>query len=91
MAKKSGMFPRKDDSKTFKNSEAVLYQASPKFNVIHRENCSLEITVGRELLRFEAHGINPVWPEKYKKGLPKEIIEHPDFQTAKKYFTVVKQ
>jgi len=72
----------------FKNSEV---KESNKFNVIYKQNGSMELTVGRELLHFEAHKTNPVFPAKYKDGLPKEIIEHPDFQTAKNYFIVTKK
>lgn len=86
-------YPKDGGDEKFENSEGSNYKQSDvsRYNVINRENSVMEVTVGRELLRFEAHGINPVSPEEYKDGLPRELVEHPDFQSAKKYFTIVER
>jgi hypothetical protein len=89
MAKK---YPNKDDS-TFENSDEANFKQSEgkRYNVVYKDNASMEITVGGELLRFEAHKLNPVHPEKYKDGVPESVINHPDFKWTNKYFTITEK
>ena len=63
-------------------------KAERLYQVRNRRNQSVELPVGRELLRFRAGEVNPWHPSEYKKGVPKRIVEHGDFRTSAKYFTV---
>lgn len=85
-----------EDEKTYKNTEEEIYKNSEidkkkKYIVVYKHNSSMEIYVGKEFLRFEANINNPVYPDKYKDGLPESIISHPDFIKQKKYFTVIEK
>jgi hypothetical protein len=72
----------------YKNSEIVT---GKEYIVVCKRNASHEVYVGGELLRFEANIHNPVYPEKYSKGVPESIINHPDFQSAIQYFTIIEK
>ena len=72
----------------YKNSEIPVEK---QYIVVCKRNASHEIYVGGELLRFEANTHNPVFPEKYVKGVPGRIISHPDFQKSINYFTVIEK
>ena len=81
-------FPDKQDE-VFANSDGANYkQSDPMYDITYRLNGSMEIYVAGQLLKFEAHVRNPVFPEQYQKGVPGAIVNHPDFQSVKKYFTV---
>jgi hypothetical protein len=93
MAKKKGeKYPNEttDDNAVGKDGEK--YKASdPKkklFRVVFKQNRTKEVKVGREFLVWIPNGVNPVYPEIYKDGIPEEIINHKDFQTQKKYFNI---
>ena len=59
------------------------------YKVIFRENRTHELFVGVEKIIFAPNGVNPIFPEKYTKGLPHSVISHVDFQSQKSYFTIV--
>lgn len=59
-----------------------------KYTVYFKQNRPYEVYVGRELLRFDPCGINPVSPAKYRKGVPESVVMHPDFISEMQNFTV---
>jgi hypothetical protein len=77
-----------NDEANFRNSDIPNEK---KYIVVHKFNSPIEIYIGREFLKFEAHTPNPIYPEKYQDGLPESIINHPDFQAAAKNFTVIEK
>lgn len=58
------------------------------FNVLNRQNAPQEIFINKELIRFDAHGKNPVYPKRYADGVPTDVVEHKDFQSVSKYFVI---
>lgn len=79
----------KKEPSTFENSSPSNYQQSEKkYSVRYRFNGSMEIYVGTNRIKFEAHKTNPVFPSEYSDGIPESIVNHPDFQSQKKYFSV---
>ena len=65
-----------------KDSKKKLYR------VVFRENRTHECRVGLETIIWSPRGKNPIFPLKYKDGLPEEIINHHDFEPQKKYFVI---
>lgn len=63
-------------------------EKSKYFNVLNRQNAPQEIFINKELIRFDAHGKNPVYPKRYADGVPADVVEHKDFQSVSKYFVV---
>ena len=90
---KEKKFPAEDqntDKKVGKNEEKFK-QSEPKeklYKIIWTQNRSRELRIGRENLMFTPYGINPYFPEKYRDGVSEKLINHPDFETQKKYFTI---
>ncbi len=96
--KKSEKYPAEEssDNKVGVNKNDAFKQSDPKkkvplYDIRFKHNRSFELLVGRELLHFRANGINPWHPDKYSKGVPGSIVDHPDFQKSKEYFTITKQ
>ena len=73
---------------TFKQSETPEEQL---YTVIYKGNRSREITVNGERLLFRGGSINPVHPEKYRSGVPGNIVENPEFKSQAKDFSIKKQ
>lgn len=69
--------------------ENQFNQSERKFKVVMKFNFPFELYVNRELLKWNAYGINPWHPEKYKSGIPESIINSKAFQNARNYFTII--
>ena len=65
-----------------KKEKKKLYQVRNLANRPH------EIIIKQKTIRWDARGINPMFPEEYKNGLPEEIINHKNFALQKKYFHI---
>ena len=59
------------------------------FKVIFRENRTHELFVAGEKLIWGPNSVNPIFPEKYNKGLPERLINDRDFKSQESYFTIV--
>ena len=70
-------------------TEKEIKPEDKTYKVIFRENRTHELFVGVEKIIFAPNGVNPIFPEKYTKGLPHSVISHVDFQSQKSYFTIV--
>jgi hypothetical protein len=80
----------KEEDKTFASSEENI-KAEALYTVSFRENRSFELFVRGERILFHGRKLNPVYPEKYKNGLPEELINSTDFKASAKYFNIVKK
>lgn len=81
-----------NEENKYKNTKVDKYQNTRDlYNVVFKQNRKFEIKIGREFLIFEGGKVNPVYPDKYKDGLPKAMIDNKDFQSQVKYFTVTKK
>jgi hypothetical protein len=67
---------------------ANFKQSERLYTVRFIQNRKYELKVGREILIFHGGIINPIFPEKYQKGVPESIISHPDFAKAKSMFAI---
>lgn len=86
-------------AKDKKNEESVKNKSNPfetepvnsdskkekLYFLINRSNRTHECYVNRQLLRW---GPNAHVPDQYPDGVPEDIINHKDFKTQSKYFTV---
>lgn len=61
------------------------------FNVTFRENRTFEVRVRRETIRFEGGRMNPVFPEKYRDGVPESVLNTDEFQSQIKFFNITER
>jgi len=76
-----GQDPKQDSKK----------KTTKRYNALNKQNAPIEIFINREMIKFDAHGLNPVYPKRYSAGIPAETIEHPDFKSVSKYFSVTEK
>jgi hypothetical protein len=60
------------------------------YTVRNLANSPHEVIVKQQTIRWDARGINPMFPAEYKDGVPERIINHKHFAPQKKYFQIVK-
>lgn len=82
-------YPEKEEIYKQSEKKEIYKQSEKKFNVMFKSNRRFELHVNREVLIFEGRKLNPIYPEKYREGIPENIINKPNFQTHKKYFNVM--
>lgn len=63
--------------------------AKKTYTVRFKENRSFELHLSTgEVLKWGPMGTNPVFPAKYVSGLSEAVINDPNFQKSREYFTV---
>ncbi len=82
-------YPVEEKSDKYEGKVEKKYEATPKTKrVVFKHNRSFDLRIGQEVIRFAPHGVNPEYPEKYKDGLPDDIINHRDFESHRNYFVI---
>jgi len=71
-----------------KSDPKVKNWKGPIMDVAFRHNRSFELRAFNETIRWEPRGRNPVSPDRFKDGLPQELIESKYFKSHSEYFTV---
>ena len=79
-----GVIPeRKADQK--KTAKEKMY------NIVFRQNRTMEVRIKGETIRWEPNGKNPVWPLRFQDGIPESTLNHKDFNYHKKYFVITEK